>query len=179
MYLYVLTYWCQKSMHQKCHIDSQLQRKSIFFFFNYKYWKKLCTEKRAWWLDSAQETNLQSQYGLWGVCKLDLNSYTVLVHWTSNCISTKKTKTKHFPSSLQSSIGCFQSVLTKGCFFKLPETWFIRNGKKKYYLSGKTFYFCRDDLKGVTGRVNGMEDERVLGALCGRPMWASPPPQDH
>lgn len=32
MYLYVLTYWCQKSMHRKCHIDSQLQRKSIFLF---------------------------------------------------------------------------------------------------------------------------------------------------
>lgn len=45
MYLYVLTYWCQKIMHQKCHIDSQLQRKSIFFFFNYKYWKNYVQKK--------------------------------------------------------------------------------------------------------------------------------------
>lgn len=32
-------------MHQKCHIDSQLQRKSIFFFFNYKYWKNYVQKK--------------------------------------------------------------------------------------------------------------------------------------
>lgn len=48
MYLYVLTYWCQKSMHQKCHIDSQLQRKSNFSFSSITSIEKLCTEKRAW-----------------------------------------------------------------------------------------------------------------------------------
>lgn len=67
MYLYVITYWCPKSMHQKCHIDSQLQRKSIFFFFNYEYWK-IYVQKKG--MCRALETNLQSQYGLWDFWKV-------------------------------------------------------------------------------------------------------------
>lgn len=33
------------SMHQKYHIDSQLQRKKKIIFFNYKYWKDYLQKK--------------------------------------------------------------------------------------------------------------------------------------
>lgn len=34
-----------KDYAPKCHINSQLQRKILFFFFNYKYWKTMYRKK--------------------------------------------------------------------------------------------------------------------------------------
>lgn len=93
MYLYVLTYWCQKSMHRKCHIDSQLQRKKhLFSSSSITSIEKLCTEKRAWWQESARETNLVTML----LTRLRRIGSTVWLSWcflNLSCTQVKK-KTK-------------------------------------------------------------------------------------
>lgn len=79
---------------------------------------------------------------IWFMRLLQIRSKQLHCLGALNCISTKKqnkTNNKPFPSSLQSSIRCFQSVLTKGFFLNCqkpdsPEM------EKKQHLSGKAFY---------------------------------------
>lgn len=98
MYLYVLTYWCQKSMHQNVTPTHNYKEKAFSISSITSIEKKLCTEKRAWWRDRTLETTLQSHDVLNETGEKKKEVYTVFL--TSICISTQEKKPcASFPQS--------------------------------------------------------------------------------
>lgn len=159
MYLYLLTYWCQKCMHQNVTLTHNY-KENAFCFSSITSIEKLCTEKRARWQNSTLETNVQQ------IQKNNPNSYCLGVldfksYFHSKDLGASSPKSKHFRMCSQ-----------KGLFKKLSD-----GTKTEMHLSGITLYLKHITFEIIfnryyngnrgTDRVKGVEKGWVLVTSCG------------
>lgn len=149
MYLYVLTYWCQKSTHQKCHIDSQLQRKSLSFFLPITSIEKLCTEKGHDGTSGSNEASANKQ-------KLNLlNSYSLGALNFKLYIHSEKNKRIH----RLLTPGHFERVLRKKKKSIKQPDYLFKNGK----WSGNTLSYLKLTLWWSVKKVLLWKRDRNTG----------------
>lgn len=123
-------------MHQKCHINSQLPRKSLFFLFNYKYWKTMYRKKgRCDEIVPRKKTQSHMKRSTKFIrcpqIKTITQVYGVFVHQTPNWTPTEgknKTKKTFFPHSCT---GVFQ-FLFKSSWHRKEALWLQKDAVVVY-----------------------------------------------